>query len=124
MLKNFSIALIAIHLFANTEIGQILRFPQLISHYFQHSRIDPSINFFEFLAMHYGGDDGTMADDSEDMKLPYHNTYSNSFSFSAIVKLLFISEEFSQPEKPVFDDYLSAYIPSGHVLMILQPPRA
>ncbi len=114
----------AIHLFANTEIGQILRFPQLISHYFQHSRIDPSIDFFEFLVMHYGGDDGTNADDSEDMKLPYHNTNSNSFSFSAIVKLFFISEEFKQQEKPIFDKYISLYIPSGHVSMILQPPRA
>jgi hypothetical protein len=124
MLKVFSIALIVIHLFANTEIVQILKFPQLISHYFQHSRIDPSLNFFEFLTMHYGGDDGTHADDSEDMKLPYHNTNLNSFSFFAIVKPFFVSEDFKQKEKAVFVDYISSYIPSGYVLMILQPPRA
>ncbi len=53
MRKILAILLITIHLTGNTEVGQLFRLPQLISHFFQHHRQDPSIDFFEFIAMHY-----------------------------------------------------------------------
>ena len=123
MNRFFTITLIGIHLFANTEVGQIFKFPQLISHYFQHSRINPDINFLEFLAMHYDGDDGTTADDNEDKKLPYHNINSFSFSYIAVLKTLSFPEDFKLEEKSIFGDRSLTSNSSEHVLLILQPPR-
>lgn len=52
MRKTLAILLISVHLFGNTEAGQLLKFPQLLQHFFQHHQIDPSISFFQFIAMH------------------------------------------------------------------------
>ena len=69
-----------IHLAGNTEIGQLLRLPELITHYFQHHRQNEDISFLEFIAQHYGGDDGSNADDEYDSQLPCHNLNHNTIS--------------------------------------------
>jgi hypothetical protein len=125
MKKGLVISFICIHLFGNTELNQVFRLPQLISHYFQHSRIDPGINFFEFLAMHYGGDDGTDADNTEDSKLPCHNTTQNTISVFFSPMVIDISScLFSLHTRPDYNSRLVTGISSKHVLLILQPPRA
>ena len=80
MKKTVLILLTIIHLTGNTEISQVFKFPHLISHYFEHCRINPRISFLQFLAMHYGGSDGTHADDEKDNQLPCHNLGHNSLS--------------------------------------------
>jgi len=124
MHKILAILLISIHLTGNTEVGQLLKLPQLISHFFQHHRQDPSIDFFEFIAMHYGGDDGTTADDDVDGQLPCHNTNHNTIAvtYSPMVKDI-LSIEFSYSEAKQYNSRLLPGITSKHVLLILQPPR-
>ena len=124
MKKQLIIGLISIHFFGNTEIGQLLSIPQLITHYFQHSRLDPDLSFFEFLNMHYVGDDGTAADDHEDSKLPYHHSHSNTFNIiiSSLPKVDFEGAIFNQNQKE-YGSRLLFGNPSEHVLLILQPPR-
>ncbi|MBK6936414.1 MAG: hypothetical protein IPH18_05675 [Chitinophagaceae bacterium] len=96
MRKALIILLAGIHLFGNTEFGQILKWPELFTHYFQHTRINPDINFLEFIAMHYDGDDGTDADNDLDNKLPCRDIGHNSLAtmFSPMVRTVVV-ENFS-----------------------------
>lgn len=125
MRKNLVIvAMISLHLVGNTEVGQLFKLPELINHYFQHHRIDTSLNFFEFIAEHYAGDDGTTADDDFDSKLPCHNATHNTISFvySPMVKEI-PSIDLSYRETQVYSSNLPIGISSKHVALILQPPR-
>jgi hypothetical protein len=125
MKKLLVILLLSIHFFGNTEINQLFSLPQLISHYFQHRRLDPGLSFHEFLNMHYGGDDGTTADDHEDNKLPYHNQLQ-SHSFNSVISTLPKAEfggiNFDEMQKEYGGRLLTGN-PSKHVLIVLQPPR-
>lgn len=126
MRKTLVIILIGIHLAGNTEAAQLLRLPQLVSHYFQHRQLDRDISFFEFISMHYGGDDGTSADDEYDSKLPCHNiNHDNtiSHSFSPMVKEIIAHTIFNKAQ-PEYQCKVIDRKSSGHVLLILQPPRA
>lgn len=124
MRKILAILLISIHLTGNTEVGQLFRLPQLIAHFFQHHRQDPSIDFFDFIAMHYAGDDGTTADDDFDNQLPCHNINHNTtaLTYSPMVKEM-PSIEVSVLETKVYNSRLLTGITSKHVILILQPPR-
>jgi hypothetical protein len=117
------IILIAIHLFGNTELGQLFRLPKLVSHYFQHRELDPTVTFIDFLVMHYGGDDGTSADDDMDSQLPYHHV-----GFHCLFGTLYPLAQYFFSMKPVGDipgygSQLLSGNPSKHVLLFLQPPR-
>jgi hypothetical protein len=124
MRKTLAILLISVHLIGNTEVGQLFKLPQLINHFFQHERLNPDLNFFEFIAMHYAGDDGTKADDDFDDQLPCHNTSHNTISvvFSPMVKELPAVDFHYWPNKE-YSDCLQTGTSSKHVLLILQPPR-
>lgn len=124
MRKTLAILLISVHLFGNTEAGQLLKFPQLLQHFFQHHQIDPSISFFQFIAMHYGGDDGTTADDDFDSQLPCHNLTHNTIAhvYSPMVEDI-SSAEAIVPETTEYSSRLLAGVSSEHVLLILQPPK-
>jgi len=73
MQRSLAFILLTLQLLTNTELIQVFKIPGLVSHFYQHRRGNPSISFSHFLAMHYGGDDGTTADDETDRKLPFHN---------------------------------------------------
>ena len=77
----------------------MFKLPQLLSHFFQHHQLDTSINFFDFIAMHYGGNDGTTADDDFDSQLPCHNPNHNTIAhvYSPMVKVI-LPIEFSSWE--------------------------
>ena len=124
MRKTLVILLMALHLAGNTEVGQLLRVPQLITHFFQHHRQDPGISFGEFIAMHYWGDDGTTADDDTDKGLPCHNTSHNTIAltFSPMVNDIPFSDLFLL-NSPEYNSRLLTGITSKHVVLILQPPR-
>ena len=124
MRKILAITLVSLHLLANTEASQLLKLPQLIHHYFQHHRQNPSINFFQFLVMHYGGDDGTTADDDFDNQLPCHHFAHNSMTmvFSPM------TGEMPEVDAPYFEinlhlSRLQANMGSGYERLVIQPPR-
>ena len=124
MRKILIIGLIVVHLLAHTEAGQLFKLPNLLSHFFQHHRQNPSINFMDFIAMHYGGDDGTNADDDMDRKLPCHNVNSNTLS------AVYPSPENDIPSFTIDINILTEYgsrvltgSPSKYVSLIPHPPR-
>jgi hypothetical protein len=124
MRKSLAILLISVHLIGNTELGQLFKLPQLVHHYFQHERLNPGLGFFEFIVMHYAGDDGTKADDDFDKQLPCHNSGHNTINivYSPMVKELPAADFNDWPGKE-YSDRLQTGTSSKHVLVILQPPR-
>ncbi|HEY6064115.1 MAG TPA: hypothetical protein VIV35_10930 [Chitinophagaceae bacterium] len=124
MRKNLAIFLISIHFVGNTELGQLFKLPQLINHFFQHERLNPGLGFFEFITMHYAGDDGTKADDDLDKQLPCHNSDHNTITvvYSPMVKEL-PGADFNFWPNREYSDRLQTGTSSKHVLLILQPPR-
>ncbi|MFZ9387594.1 MAG: hypothetical protein ACO25B_06905 [Chitinophagaceae bacterium] len=125
MRNTLLVILMTLHLTGNTEVGQLFRMPKLIAHFFQHHRQDNSIGFVEFIAMHYGGDDGTDADDDMDNQLPCHSPGNHTLAwvYYPMTNDIFVEE----PDLNIQDRYFARIvegIPSKHVLLILQPPRA
>jgi hypothetical protein len=119
------ISIISIHFLGNTEISQLFKLPNLIDHYFEHHRQNPNIDFFKFLAMHYGGDDGTDADNEKDNQLPCHNLHHNTLSvvcFQIIqdapaldIVTYYNTEKYGKP--------LQTYLPQKHGITPFQPPK-
>jgi hypothetical protein len=123
MRKLLIIGFIAVHLFGNTELSQLIKLPKLISHFIQHHQQNPDLSFPEFIAMHYGGDDGTTADDNEDRKLPFHNSNCLSVSYTAYLNSAVPSDDFILLLNQEFTSRVHSGNPGKHVLIILQPPQ-
>lgn len=125
MKKSLIILLVSIHLAGNTEMGQFLRLPELVTHYFQHHRQNPDLSFWNFIAMHYGGSDGTSADDDYDSQLPCHNINHSTLSlvFSPLLPEQPAAQKAADP-MTAYCDCLPERITPKHTLTLLQPPRA
>jgi hypothetical protein len=126
-MRNCLLILIAAtHLLGNTELGELLKIPRLISHYQQHRCNDSSVGFIDFIVMHYvNGDDGTSADNREDEQLPCHNSkqqHSFAQTLSPTSRLYDINLN-HQVQPTVFGAKQQEGFLSGHVSLILQPPR-
>lgn len=76
MCKNLALFLISVHLLGNTELGQLLKLPRLVSHYAQHKLEDPGTGIFQFLGLHYF--DGDHANDPSHQKLPFHTSKASN----------------------------------------------
>jgi len=124
MRKTLAILLMSVHLIGNTELGQLFKLPQLLTHFLQHERLNTQLSFFAFIAMHYAGDDGTKADDDFDKQLPCHNPDHNTINvvYSPMVNELPASDFDFWTDKE-YNDLPQAGISSKHVLLILRPPR-
>lgn len=124
MCKVLAIGLVVVHLFAYTEAVQVFRLPNLISHFLQHHRQDPEIGFSQFISMHYGGDDGTSADDNADDQLPCHKPNRNTLTVVYVptdIDIPSLGTEVSLV--PRYATVLRRGNLSKHVLKLLQPPR-
>ena len=120
-----AISLISLHLFGNTELGQVFSLPQLLRHYHFHQLHDSSLSFFSFLVEHYSGDDGTTSDDNEDMKLPLHNVTHVILSISNLAPVS-IETGIEHPDFPLisfFRSFRPENIPQRKTEVIIQPPR-
>lgn len=75
MKKLLAICFLTIYIVSATEIAQLLRFPLLIEHYFEHKEKNPELSVLDFLKIHYNGDhleNHPLDDDyEEDQKLPF-----------------------------------------------------
>lgn len=76
MCKNLALFLISVHLLGNTELGQLLKLPRLISHYAQHKLEDPGAGIIQFLGMHYFN--GDHVKDPSHQQLPFHTSSANA----------------------------------------------
>ena len=125
MRKKLALLLISLHILGNTEAGQVFKLPQLLAHYAQHKKQDPSLGFIDFFTMHYGGDDGTHADDDQDQQLPCHNMHhiTATVVYSPMIK--------AEPQHDIYlwetrsyQAHLSGPVPEMLLPVKLQPPRS
>ncbi|HPH31164.1 MAG TPA: hypothetical protein PLB49_04910 [Chitinophagaceae bacterium] len=123
MRKKLAILLISLHLFGNTEAGQVFKLPQLFTHYTEHKQLDHSLGFIEFLLMHYGGDDGTDTDNDQDQQLPCHNIHHTTvcIAYSPMTKAMPINDIYLW-ETRSYRSHLSGPIPDLPLPVLLQPP--
>lgn len=61
-------------LLSPSTIHQLIKVPFLLTHLDQHQQKDQSLGLFEFLAMHYWGNDLDDDDDAQDRQLPFKTT--------------------------------------------------
>jgi hypothetical protein len=75
--------------------------------------------------MHYAGDDGTSADDNEDMQLPCHDYHHTGifFVFAPVSHMEHSIGNVFYSDKVVYGGRLITYNPSEHIFSFLQPPR-
>lgn len=94
MKRLLAICFLTIYIASATEISQLLRFPLLIEHYFEHKEKKPTMSVVDFLKVQYNGDHLQNHphdyDYDKDQRLPFmmHTTwYSAVFVCPQIVKI-------------------------------------
>ena len=130
MRRVLTILFLSVYLISTTELGQLLKFPMLVEHYFEHKEKNPQINVMEFLALHYEGnhlENHPHDEDYEhDQQLPFivhidvlsvSFVLTPPFSFEIETRKLVGKEPKALPLDDAFSDnnYLSA---------IWQPPKS
>jgi hypothetical protein len=118
-----TISLVAVHLFGNTEFGQLIHLPKIFEHYSWHHHLDPSVGFIKFISQHYFGDDGITSDNNDDNNLPFKQLHQPVASHIIIAQPLASFKSnvfFIDQKKIVFPD--SSPTLAGHILTVHQPP--
>ncbi len=125
-----TILLLSVYLISTTELGQLLKFPMLVEHYFEHKEKNPEVTVLQFLEIHYAGNHLENhphdEDYKEDQKLPFiiHNDLLTvSFILS---KPIFLEPDAlktynsSRKKIAVRDE---VFIPAIYLSGIWQPPK-
>lgn len=74
--------------------------------------------------MHYGGNDGTHADDNKDSQLPCQNLQHNTLSVVCFkIQNTPILEVVTTYNTKVLVRGLLSNLPQGHVFLVFQPPK-
>jgi len=82
--KLTAISLLLFFLFANTEMGELLKLPVLIHHYLEHHDDDAGISFAGFLHKHYDEENSHPSPNNEHQKLPF-KSHDLGFSQTTLV---------------------------------------
>lgn len=83
--RIITISFLAVYFLGNTEVGQLVNLPKLITHYQLHHQLNSNVSFLDFVSMHYFGDDGITSDDFQDNELPFRQLHK---PFSAIAYIV------------------------------------
>ncbi|WP_374163678.1 hypothetical protein [Arcticibacter sp. MXS-1] len=84
--RVIAILLLSTLLVTQTELGQLIKFPILITHYFDHKSEKPDISVIAFIKLHYFSKFVKDKDYMEDMRLPFKsNTTIQVLSVSSAV---------------------------------------
>ena len=125
MRKIISIFLLAIYMLCFSELPQLLKIPVLIQHYTEHKAGDPSINFFDFISMHYSDIFEKDVDYQRDEQLPFRTTECLVYSIS--ICEFPIMEMIVHPELVVIENKFLLRNESNRSFLctqdIFQPPR-
>lgn len=109
----------------NSSIGELFKLPQLLSHFTEHKAADQSISIFDFVSMHYWGNDLNDSDQDKDMQLPFKKVVPPfSFQIGIIPDIVVLIKE----KKIVPDQCLQVIFknnfPKNLALKVLfKPPR-
>ncbi|GAB2813281.1 hypothetical protein [Ferruginibacter profundus] len=116
----------AVYVFSATAVGELLKLPLLVMHYYDHREENKAIQLTQFLFMHYSREDGTDKDAKEDSRLPFKSSavVTAAGSFVSIIPDL----NFTLLTRPVsttnsFGTYVNLLLPCRYADAIWQPPR-
>ncbi|MDJ1482952.1 hypothetical protein QNI16_20790 [Cytophagaceae bacterium YF14B1] len=106
-------------------LDQFLKLPVFFQHYEEHKQRDQNISLFDFLSMHYWGEDMNDQDNDRDMQLPFKkiNTHSQQVLFMPPVRISY-NQTFIQilpKDEPV---YKSQFHPDPSLPAPFRPPCA
>ena len=126
MRQIIALLLLSLYLFTSTNLGELLKLPQLVEHYKDHQKIQEEITFTKFIHQHYAHGDVDDDDRDQDMKLPYKSidiTFATSFTvLPTITSIEFIkSTDFIALKSPV--SFYAVSFSSDNFSSIWQPPK-
>jgi len=112
-------------LLLNSSVTEFMKLPALVSHYREHHALAHT-GFFEFLSMHYLGNDINDNDQEKDMSLPFkkvsaHSLISFNLPGSRYTELMPRPLYGIKPYRPVPPDYL---LPQRALESLFRPPQA
>lgn len=129
MKKCLAVILLSIYLCATTELYQLLKFPVLVEHFFEHKAKNSNISVLDFLALHYAGNhlqNHPHDDDYEqDQKLPFisHHDFL-TIVFTPGSAVWFEIENHNLPVvKRKIASYNDAYLSGEIINAVWQPPK-
>ncbi|HET9825605.1 MAG TPA: hypothetical protein VFP87_09725 [Chitinophagaceae bacterium] len=121
MRSTVSILLLSLLTFTLTPLGEVVKLPVLIQHYYMHKQQD-SISLLGFLKDHYSTRHKD-ADQSQDEQLPFRTVAVQGIGFAlvpAMVRTSFVPRQELIKKVAVGDSIL----PKQHLCSIFHPPRA
>lgn len=74
MKKFVLLFILSAYVLTSTGVNELLKFNKLTCHFQETKQFDGSIDFLEFLAMHYFFDDNNSSDDARDKELPFKSS--------------------------------------------------
>jgi hypothetical protein len=121
MIKATAAILLLVLTVTQTPMGQLLKLPLLIEHFYKHNKND-RVSLFKFLKEHYGAEHSD-ADRSEDKQLPFKTVIMQGIDFALLPGV--VKADFSLildvPKKVILQGF---YIPQQDCYSIFHPPRA
>jgi|SRR5215203_4307443 len=118
MRTTIAICLFALLTSTQTPLGQLLKLPVLMKHFYTHRNQD-NVSLLEFLASHYTSEHND-ADRAEDEKLPFKSIILLSVEPAIVPDSTDFSLSFAVPAKVMMQD---TYTPQQHLYCIFHPPR-
>ena len=104
--KTIAISFLFIFLCANTEIGELLKLPNLIHHFFEHHNHEDehSISFIDFVKSHYNDNNKHSDTDKHD---EHHNLPFKTFDTSVNSAFVFENHKYFSFTKPLHFSFKS-----------------
>lgn len=120
MRTTVAICLLVLLSLTQTPIGQVVKLPFLVEHYYKHRKVE-DVSLMRFLVDHYSGQHRD-ADRSEDEQLPFKMVVLQSMAAAVLPTV--VTNELSVkryvPEKILCRQN---YFPRQHLASIFHPPR-
>jgi hypothetical protein len=127
--KIISILFLGLYLFTATEAGQLLKLPLLVKHFHEHTAENPTMNFYDYLCLHYKYADDHDKDQTQDSQLPF-KSHAGCCMQAAIAIAVPPVLVYPMLGVPVFTAakrptaiYKDFFIPSSVLSRIWQPPK-
>ncbi|MFH6964229.1 hypothetical protein [Flavobacterium plurextorum] len=107
-----------------TQLVELIKLPVMVEHYVEHKEQNPNLTFFQFLCIHYQGQDVYDADYEKDMKLPFksHTNISSVVFYPLLQEYKTIQKVNYKYKKQNLYTYSFSYS-SISLSSIWQPPR-
>ena len=105
---------------SQTPLGQLLKLPVLIEHFYKH-KAQEGVSLTEFLNDHYSTEHND-SDQSEDQELPFKSLVLQNIGF-AVLPHIFETDFVFAPDLPTKVMLQKFYTPQQHLYRIFHPPR-